>query len=71
MNESSLTKIQRICTKLASLWFLYPQQRIGQIISNYIIKSGEDCFYMEDDEFEKCIDDAIEDYKEKKRVGLV
>ncbi len=59
-------RIHRICEKLEKLWNEYEDQRLGQLIENYIIPSGElrgpnTCwiFYREDDEAEKCLDKEL------------
>lgn len=59
-------RIHRIMTKLEQLWNLYPDQRLGQLIENYVILPGAMrgpsttwIFYAEDELTVKNIDRAI------------
>ena len=44
-----VNRIYDILVKFQDLWEQYPDQRFGQIISNYIVNDNEDIFYIEDD----------------------
>jgi len=50
-------RIKRICEELERLWKRYPDQRLGQLLLNYVFPPGKktDYFYTEDDETEKRI----------------
>lgn len=41
------------------LWEQYPDQRFGQIISNYLVNDKEDIFYIEDDEISQRLTDQL------------
>ena len=63
-------RITRICRKLEQLWDMNPDQRLGQLIENYVISSGilrggvtAWLFFREDDETEACLDKALEESK--------
>lgn len=65
-NERELI-IRRIMDKLKKLWLLYPDQRLGQLIENYVIPSGAMrgpntvwIYMTEDDQTEKNLDAVIE-----------
>ena len=58
-----ISRIPRMVESLERLWIKFPDWRIGQLIEN--IKSfseKEDLYYMEDDEFEKLIQDFYDTY---------
>jgi hypothetical protein len=66
-------RIERICEKLRRLWHECPDQRLGQLIENYVIPSGNlrgsiTCwiFYAEDDETERKLDQEL---KRLRRAG--
>lgn len=48
-----------ILIKLYMLWEQYPDQRFGQIISNYLVNDKEDIFYIEDDELSQRLTDQL------------
>lgn len=48
-----------ILIKLYMLWEQYPDQRFGQIISNYLVTDREDIFYIEDDEISQRLTDQL------------
>lgn len=48
-----------ILIKLYTLWEQYPDQRFGQIISNYLVNDKEDIFYIEDDELSQRLTDQL------------
>jgi len=59
-------RIDRMCRKLRRIWHKWPDQRLGQLIENRIIPSGDRrgpatywIFYAEDDETEKRMDRAL------------
>ena len=58
-----IKRIKRICKKLETAWSNIPDQRLGQLLENYIFtkgKRGDDTSYMlfsqEDDETERLLD---------------
>ncbi len=60
-------RIDRILEKIGKLWKRFPDQRLGQLIENYVIPSGAmrgyaTCwiFYAEDDDTEERLDDMLE-----------
>ena len=62
--------INRIVEKLRRLWLRHPEQRLGQIIENYVIPSGslrgsDTCwlFYAGDYQTEKNLDAELEEAK--------
>jgi hypothetical protein len=59
-------RIKRILSKLEQLWNKYPDQRLGQILENYVFFQGErgdktsvKLFYQEDDLTEKILDSRV------------
>ena len=61
-----IKRIKRICKKLEKVWCGAPDQRLGQLLENYIFDSGEfrgegTCFlfYQEDDKTEKILDKIL------------
>ena len=68
-------RIDRMCEKLRKIWRECPDQRLGQLIENHIIPSGEmrgetTCwlFYKEDDETEKQMDKSLRELCQHHRV---
>lgn len=51
-------RIGKILERLGILWNYYPDQRLGQLLSNYVFGRG-DIFFPEDDETLKNINDKI------------
>ena len=56
--------------KLEQLWLEFPDQRLGQLLENYVFVNGERgddtsvaLFYQEDDETEERIDQAKKAFK--------
>ena len=41
-------RIKRITKALTKLWEQYPDQRLGQLFSNYVFERDTDIFYQED-----------------------
>ena len=71
------SRIYRILSKLERLWNKYPNQRLGQLLENYIFLGGErrdatsvKLFYQGDDVTERILEDEIEwiEYINKKKV---
>ena len=54
-----VNRIYDILMKFQYLWEKYPDQRFGQIISNYFPKDNEDIFYIEDDEISQRLTDKL------------
>jgi hypothetical protein len=48
-------RIKRIVKLLEKLWLEYPDQRLGQLLSNYCFVNGMDIFYQEDDQSEEAL----------------
>lgn len=64
-----INRIEIICNNLKTLWYYFPDMRLGQLIENYI-KSTEDFFVQEDDITLKNINETIsaaEDFYKKER----
>ena len=66
-------RIKRICEKLEKLWNNVPDQRLGQLLENYVFDAGKwrgeaTCFlfYQEDDKTEEIMDKQLERGKEEK-----
>lgn len=58
-----ISRIPRMIEELERLWIRFPDWRFGQLIENIKSFSGkEDLYYMEDDEFEKLIQDFYNTY---------
>jgi len=62
-----INRIDRIIELLRELWKKYPDQRLGQLLENYIFFAGERgdvtsvrLFYQEDDITERILKDKIE-----------
>lgn len=54
-------RIPKILAKLQLLWEELPDQRLCQLISNVTGRSrGQDIFYIEDEDFEKMIDEMYD-----------
>lgn len=52
-------RIDRIINKLRAAWKANPDLRLGQLIHNTVpTQYKADFFYLEDDQIEKCIDEA-------------
>jgi len=58
-----IKRIHRICVKLEKLWNYYPDQRFGQLVSNYLFNDG-DPFFREDSR-EKWIPKDWETWEER------
>jgi hypothetical protein len=52
-------RIPRILDQLADLWRQVPDQRLGQLVCNYLGCHEDSLWYIEDDETERLIRDAI------------
>ena len=61
-----------ILNKLGELCRIYPQQRLGQIIYNYILRycPNNDCFFIEDTKLLEKLKTIIEEIKKKKKKYL-
>ncbi len=63
-------RIDRILEKIGRLWHLFPDQRLGQLIDNYVIPTGKaaDVTHplrnQEDDQTEVLLDRQLEDQAE-------
>tara|TARA_R110002020_G_scaffold403349_2_gene613491 strand:- start:3050 stop:3259 length:210 start_codon:yes stop_codon:yes gene_type:complete len=60
-------RIKIILDKFKGIWELYPDLRMCQIIS-IITDDVRDIFYIEDDEFEKRLDDFYEKMLKEKSL---
>ena len=54
-----VNRIYDILVKFQDLWEQYPDQRVGQIISNYLVNDKENIFYIEDDELSQRLTDQL------------
>lgn len=54
-----VNRIYNILVKFQDLWEQCPDQRFGQIISNYLVNDKEDIFYIEDDELSQRLTDQL------------
>ena len=61
-------RIPIICKKLEKLWLGAQDQRLGQLLENYIFNEGERgdktsvrLFYQEDDKTEKKLDEVLKE----------
>ena len=64
-----LERIDRITNKINILWKKHPNQRLMQLLMNYLlprIENDSTLFYFEDDKFEEDIDKIIEIIKGQK-----
>jgi hypothetical protein len=52
-------RIWRIIHRLGTLWERYPDQRLGQLLTN-VAPSNADVYQIEDDVWEKMIEEAID-----------
>jgi hypothetical protein len=41
-------RIKRICKLIEKIWNKYPDQRLGQLLSNYVFGRQIDIFFQED-----------------------
>ena len=61
-------RIHRICIKLEELWLKSPDQRLGQLLENYLFTKGKRgdmtsvrLFYQDDDETECILDEMLKE----------
>lgn len=54
-----INRIYDIVVKIQDLWEHYSDQRLGQLIENYLVKDGEDLFYIEDEELSQRLTDKL------------
>jgi len=47
-------RIDRVLDRVRELWNIYPDQRLGQLLQNYVFGRGDN-FYIEDDETERML----------------
>lgn len=60
-----MTETQEIIlNSLGTLARLYPEQRLGQIIYNYVCSQcpNDDCFYIEDEKLLEILEKALDKY---------
>lgn len=57
-NMRDTNRIDRICGKLDVLWHEYPDQRLGQLIVNYLMNE-ENVFWQDDDVTESRLDSFL------------
>lgn len=55
-------RIKRICKLLEKFWNKVPDQRLGQVLSNYIFDNDVDIFYQEDNETEDLLNSLMVRY---------
>ena len=56
-------RIKRICKLIEKVWMTHPEQRLGQLLSNYTF--GIDIFYQEDTNTEEILRLFIEQQNDK------
>jgi len=61
-----ITRITRMITKLEAVWSIFPDWRLGQVISNLVNLERADVFYLEDDALEKGLDLFISSFSKKR-----
>lgn len=61
-----INRIERILNMLKELWNKYPDQRLGQLLENYVFFKGKRgditslrLFYQEDDETENILKEIV------------
>jgi len=54
-----INRIYDIVVKIQDMWEHYSDQRLGQLIENYLVKDGEDLFYIEDEELSQRLTDKL------------
>lgn len=54
-----INRIYDIVVKIQDLWEHYSDQRLDQLIENYLVKDGEDLFYIEDEELSQRLTDKL------------
>lgn len=52
-------RIYDIMVKLQDLWEHYPDQRLGQLLTNYVFTKNDAMFYLEDDEVSQRLTDRL------------
>lgn len=55
-------RIDRIINKVRDFWKIYPDWRLGQLVSN-IVQNDMTIFHIEDEDFEKRLEEWIERLK--------
>ena len=63
-------RIDRICCKLGILWHEYPDQRLGQLIVNYLMNE-EDVFWQDDDVTESRLDSFLNKNSTAKQFNVM
>lgn len=58
-----------VSQKLLTLWNLYPELRLGQLLDNLAVLNDKDLFYLEDDELLVLIEDGIATYHKSKGMS--
>lgn len=63
-------RIVRIIELIGQLWDKFPDQRLGQLLANYVFGHHTDIFFQEDDTTEKVLIKTVKFYNkaEKKRA---
>ena len=59
-----IKRIDKILNQLKYLWMRFPDQRLGQLLDNYVFgyKSDSHLFYVEDDTVEDKLTEIIKDH---------
>lgn len=66
-------RIERVCLLLKEVWSHFPQQRLGQLLLNFVFGSyGRDVhiYHKEDDEVEKILKLFTEKFNEFKELPI-
>jgi len=54
-------RIKRICTLIEKLWNTQQDQRLGQLLANYVFGHHQDIYFQEDDISETNLSNMITD----------
>ena len=53
-----INRIEPLLNEIRKLWYMVPDWRLGQLISNAARSAGyEDCFFIEDEDLKKVIEE--------------
>jgi hypothetical protein len=64
-------RIDRIAEKLRRAWHEVPDWRLGQLVSNLLGPGPQDVFFLEDNEWEKLLDELISEARSASNGGDV
>lgn len=61
-------RIKRVCKLIEKLWNELPDQRLGQMLSNYVFGQHKDIFYQEDDKSEQMLNSYLGNKSETEKL---